>query len=395
MKYAIVSHDYVAHSIRYVPGAYNAATCLSTLGTYIVQSGLSMNLASTIEIYAQRKLHYRMMYQGLPISIENRKGSIREGKDPKWGKWSVKMTYPYGYVRGSKGMDGQATDVFVGPDVAAKFAYVITTRKSPDFKQADEQKVMLGFDSAKAAKKAFLENYSDDRFFGKMISVPMEDFKQKVFKEREIKAGGAGSGCRGSNCGRRRSVNTWNELRDEHDRIKHHPFRSEEYRPRRLYKMQQPALLNLLGQVEYFYGKSKETKIIRNSLATAEREYMKGNLENATDEQEMALSDLHGYIDSLRELDALGEPGVYEGGYGSLGEGSLPFHPPSLKKAKRVPTDDPNETDNEFFDVTKRESKATKKMRDERTRRVSPTAQLPGGPTAVQHHTGFLHPLVD
>lgn len=142
-----------------------------------------MNLAATIDIYARYKLHGRTAFQGLPISVENRKGSVRRGRDPKWGPWETKMKVPYGYIRGTKGMDGSEVDVFVGDYVNAKMAYVITIRQQPDFKKDDEQKVMLGFRNKSAAKKCFLDHYNDSRFFGKMIAIPMEQFKKKVMQK--------------------------------------------------------------------------------------------------------------------------------------------------------------------------------------------------------------------
>jgi inorganic pyrophosphatase-like protein len=108
---------------------------------------------------------------------------VRRGKDPKWGPWETKMLVPYGYIRGTKGMDGNEVDCFVGEDVNARQAYVITIRKQPDFKKDDEQKVMLGFPTAKAAKACFLKHYNDSRFFGKMETIPMEQFKKKVMQK--------------------------------------------------------------------------------------------------------------------------------------------------------------------------------------------------------------------
>lgn len=137
-----------------------------------------MNLNSTINLYANRKLHYRTSFQGIPISVENRKGSIRKGVSAN-GPWETKMQIPYGYVKGSKhiGMDGDELDVFVGPDKLASEAYIIMIKKAPDFKQDDEEKALLGFSSALAAKKAFLAHYNNPRFFGSMRTVPMSEFR--------------------------------------------------------------------------------------------------------------------------------------------------------------------------------------------------------------------------
>jgi hypothetical protein len=141
-----------------------------------------MNLATTISIYANRKLHKRVKFQGLDVSVENRVGSVRKGKDPHWGEWSTKMLYDYGYIKGSKGMDGGGVDCFVGPNPSAKMAYVVHIKKLPDFKTFDEDKVMLGFDSKKAAKKAFMAHYDKPDFYGGMDVMPMDIFKKKVLE---------------------------------------------------------------------------------------------------------------------------------------------------------------------------------------------------------------------
>jgi hypothetical protein len=137
-----------------------------------------MRLFNLLDLFANRKLHYRTTFQNLPISIENRKGSIRRGKD-----WKVKMTHPYGYIRLSQGVDGDHVDCFIGPNKNAKIAYVIHTQ-NPATNDYDEDKVMLGFDSPEAAKQAFLENYSSPKFYSSMDSVPMKDLRKKLVESR-------------------------------------------------------------------------------------------------------------------------------------------------------------------------------------------------------------------
>lgn len=130
-------------------------------------------------ILANYKLEGRTTFQGLSISIENDKGSTRQGVDKNGKPWKVTMTYPYGYIRMSKGVDGDHVDCFLGPNQSASMAYVIHALV-PDTGKYDEDKCMLGFDSAQAAKKAFLDNYTSAKFFGSMDSIPMDKFKQKV-----------------------------------------------------------------------------------------------------------------------------------------------------------------------------------------------------------------------
>jgi hypothetical protein len=187
------------------------------------------------------------------------------------------MKFDYGYVRGSKGMDGGGVDCFIGPNPNAKNAFVVHILKQPDFKSYDEDKVMLGWDTAAEAKKAFMAHYDSPKFFGGIETIPMAAFKRKVLET----------------------------------------------------------------------GKTGAKKIEAYS----------------------------------------GEPGVYEGNYQHI-DATPTFHPPSLKKAKRIPTDDPMEKDDSFLDVTKRNSKATKKFSKSLTRKHGTLGGIPPN-TAVQHHTDW------
>lgn len=135
-------------------------------------------------IQANYKLEGRRVFQGLPISIENDTGSTREGVDAKTGKpWKTVMKYPYGYIRMTEGVDGDHVDCFIGPNENAKMAYVIH-QVDPDTKKFDEDKVMLGFNSADAAKEAYLQHYDSPDFFGSMSVIPMDKFKEKVLATR-------------------------------------------------------------------------------------------------------------------------------------------------------------------------------------------------------------------
>ena len=130
---------------------------------------------------AAHKLQGRMDFQGLPVSIENRKGSYRHWKDHFNGtEGKTLMKYAYGYVRGTLGTDGDEVDVYVGPNEKADQVFVITQMKTPEFKEVDEQKCMLGFDSAKEAKKAYIDHYDNPKFFGSMKAMSLDEFKAKL-----------------------------------------------------------------------------------------------------------------------------------------------------------------------------------------------------------------------
>jgi len=130
-----------------------------------------------------RKLHYKTSFQDIPISVENRRGSIRSGEDPDGGEWETKMKVPYGYIPGTEGADGEALDVLTGPDENAAFAYVVHVN-NPETEEFDEDKVMLGFSTADAAKKCFLQHYDDPKFFGGIDKIPMWKFDDKIWVKK-------------------------------------------------------------------------------------------------------------------------------------------------------------------------------------------------------------------
>lgn len=133
------------------------------------------------------KLHYKTERHGLPISIENRKGSKRRWKDRDGNEGATKMRHAYGYIRGTHGADDDEIDCFVGPDDNASKVYVVHQRIRQDdgtFKGHDEDKVMIGFSSAREAKRAYLVHYDDPGFFGSMTPMAVERFKKVLEKNK-------------------------------------------------------------------------------------------------------------------------------------------------------------------------------------------------------------------
>jgi hypothetical protein len=125
------------------------------------------------------KLQGRTSVQGIPVAIENRKGSVRKGVDKDGHPWRTEMKHPYGYIPGTKGKDGEPVDVYVGPDKAAPNAYVVHQHKA-DGTGYDEDKVMLAFKSEQKARKAYLAHYDDPKFLGPISTVPVDKLKARV-----------------------------------------------------------------------------------------------------------------------------------------------------------------------------------------------------------------------
>jgi len=120
---------------------------------------------------------------GYNITIENPKGSERSGTDKDGNKWSVTMNNDYGYIRGAEGVDGDHVDVFLSDNPESGDVFVID-QVNPDG-TFDEHKVMYGFKSALAAKRAYMANYSKDwTGLGNITRVSKEEFKKWINSSR-------------------------------------------------------------------------------------------------------------------------------------------------------------------------------------------------------------------
>ena len=125
-----------------------------------------------------------LTFQGLPIKIETDVGEYRRGTDATGDSWEVRMHYPYGFIDGSLGTDGDEVDCFIGESPDAPTAYVIRAMRRGAWHEYDEDKVMLGFDSLESAKRAFLLSYDDPRFMGDVFEVPVAALAAKLRSRR-------------------------------------------------------------------------------------------------------------------------------------------------------------------------------------------------------------------
>ena len=104
-------------------------------------------------------------FQGIPIDIEVKAGQTRTGTNRQGKSWSRVLSYHYGEIRGTRGVDGDPIDVYVGANPLAPMAFVIHQRvqhsgdeDSPTLGTYDEDKVFLGFSTKASAMRAYLEN---------------------------------------------------------------------------------------------------------------------------------------------------------------------------------------------------------------------------------------------
>ena len=116
--------------------------------------------------------------QGLDISIENAKGSVRKGTNKSGKEWSVRMPSHYGYIRGTEGKDKDHIDVYVGPEPDAETVYVVD--QLTDERTFDEHKCLIGFKSIEDAKETYDAAFSDHKGperRGHVTAMSMADFK--------------------------------------------------------------------------------------------------------------------------------------------------------------------------------------------------------------------------
>lgn len=170
-----------------------------------------MNLGNTIRLQMlahakdSKSVNMKMERHGLPITIEHPRGSMRVLHDDQGNVVYKKHQFNhYGFFQGTTGRDGDEVDCIVGPMENADTIYIVhMIDLGPDKNEReDEDKAMVGFGSAEAAKQAFLLQYPKS-FFGGMTVLPVETFKKQMaqasrpYCRKKITAGGPGSGPQG------------------------------------------------------------------------------------------------------------------------------------------------------------------------------------------------------
>lgn len=143
---------------------------------------LKKNLEKSLT-WSGHKLQDRTSWNGLKISIENKKDSVRRGVDKDGHQWAIKMHFDYGYIRGSEGTDGDHVDCYLGDNMDAKKVYIVH-QNDPITHKYDEDKCMLGFNSLEDAKKAYLMQYDRPGFLGKIDTMDFDEFKEFILLKR-------------------------------------------------------------------------------------------------------------------------------------------------------------------------------------------------------------------
>ncbi len=142
------------------------------------------DLSKIAEKIEEDKLGMKRMFgENIVVNVENQAGTERVGVKSNGKEWRSKMKYDYGFISCVKGEDGEGLDVYLGPNQEAENVYIVH-QNDPETGEYDEDKVMLGFDSKKQAKEAYLEHYDSPDFFGSITEQTFEEFEHLVTSDK-------------------------------------------------------------------------------------------------------------------------------------------------------------------------------------------------------------------
>jgi hypothetical protein len=179
-----------------IQGAINDAN-METDNEPLIELGGIVLESAKFKKKEKYKLQDSYQFMGLPIAIENKAGSYREGIDPDGHKWKQKMSLDYGYIKKTEGADGEGIDVYIGDNPEADKVYIVKQHKIEAVKKwkseycpkcgehvhdcgcsdyYDEDKVFLGFDSKQAVKEAYLKQYDSPLFLGPISIMTLDAF---------------------------------------------------------------------------------------------------------------------------------------------------------------------------------------------------------------------------
>lgn len=124
-----------------------------------------------------RKARKTAVIQGIRVVIDRPAGYVQEGVDEQGNPWTRTYLVDYGYIAGTDGGDGEALDVFLGPNPEATQAYWVVQRFEDG--SFDELKLLLGFDSPELAWGTYTAHVPA-RFMARTFETPIDAVKALV-----------------------------------------------------------------------------------------------------------------------------------------------------------------------------------------------------------------------
>jgi len=146
---------------------------------YSAKGDLELAMTEEMDLVKSVRLGH-VDFQGLPIAIENAPGTTRHWKAPDGSEGDTTLLFAYGYVEDTDGIDGDALDVFLGPDPRAQMVYVVQ-QQNPATGIYDESKIMLGFPHEQAALAAYRFHYDRPGFDLSVDPMSLDHFKRWAY----------------------------------------------------------------------------------------------------------------------------------------------------------------------------------------------------------------------
>ena len=105
----------------------------------------------------------KIKLQGLDISIENPKGSVRKGKDKDGEEWSVTLPSHYGYLKRTEGADGDQVDVYLSDSPAQSDPVFVVDQVDAETGAFDEHKVFIGYPTQEQVEQTYDAAFDDGK----------------------------------------------------------------------------------------------------------------------------------------------------------------------------------------------------------------------------------------
>lgn len=138
----------------------------------------------------EAKLHSHIEFQDMDISVEVPAGGARRGVNKKTGQaWEHKIDDNYGYIKGTHSPDGEHLDCYVRKNPNKNAKVYVMHQLSVDGSKFDEDKVMLGYDTAAQARAAFKKyTFKPETMYGGMTEFTLEHFRVIAYQASNSKA---------------------------------------------------------------------------------------------------------------------------------------------------------------------------------------------------------------
>lgn len=132
----------------------------------------------------------RHVFAGIPITVEFPAGARRTIRNTAGDVvYDRTLQFPYGYIEGTPGRDGDEIDCILGPDEGAGTVWIAEFMDlGPDVEQRqDEEKCLIGFLGESAARNAFLTMYRPEELES-IEAVPIDEFRSRWIGSRATDA---------------------------------------------------------------------------------------------------------------------------------------------------------------------------------------------------------------